>query len=125
MLKKISHIFLALLIAVTSMGLTISKHYCGSSFESVSINSTPETCCNGPCDLCHNETITIKLKDDFSITAYAFDFTQVASLLPAEVQLLLHEVPKITVSFILTPQTPLPLPLTVHQVLSNLQTFLL
>ncbi|MFA5419513.1 MAG: HYC_CC_PP family protein [Candidatus Aquicultor sp.] len=123
MLKKISHIFLALLIAVTSMGLTISKHYCGSSFESVSINSTPESCCDGPCDLCHNETITIKLKDDFSLTTFEFDFTQIATLVPAEIQLLLIKVPEITTNLIHTPQTPPPL--TVQRVLSNLQTFLL
>jgi hypothetical protein len=123
MLKKISHIFLALLIAFTSMGLTISTHYCGSTFESVSINSTPESCCEGPCNKCHNETITIKLQDDFSITSYEYQFTQVATLMPAEVQLLLNEVPEITPNYILNPQTPPPL--TVHQVLSNLQSFLL
>ncbi|MDP2721831.1 MAG: hypothetical protein Q8O72_03645 [Bacteroidales bacterium] len=121
MLKKISHIFLALLIAVTSMGLTISTHYCGSTFESVSINSTPESCCEGPCNKCHNETITIKLQDDFSISSHDFNFTQIATLLPAEIRLLLSETPEEASTFVIRRHTPPPL--TVQRVLSNLQTF--
>ena len=121
MLKKISHVFLALLVAVTSMGMTVSKHYCGSTYDSFSIYSTPESCCEGPCDQCHNETMTIKIKDDFSITSFDFNFTQVANLLPAEIQILHTETTEEASSFIISRHTPPPL--TVQRVLSNLQTF--
>ena len=121
MLKKISHILLSLLVAVTSMGMTVSKHYCGSTYDSFSIYSTPESCCEGPCDQCHNETMTIKIKDDFSITSFDFNFTRVANLLPAEIQTLHTEIPEMTSSFIISRHTPPPL--TVQRVLSNLQTF--
>ncbi|PIQ27001.1 MAG: hypothetical protein COW63_16805 [Bacteroidetes bacterium CG18_big_fil_WC_8_21_14_2_50_41_14] len=121
MLKKISHILLALLVAVTSMGMTVSKHYCGSTYASFSIYVTPESCCEGPCDQCHNETTTIKIKDDFSISSHEFNFTQIATLLPAEIQLLFSETPEVPSTFVIRRHTPPPL--TVQRVLSNLQTF--
>lgn len=65
--------------------------------------------------------MTIKIKDDFSITSFDFNFTQVANLLPAEIQLLPTETPEEISSFVISRHTPPPL--TVQRVLSNLQTF--
>ncbi|MCK4920773.1 MAG: hypothetical protein KAS71_06995, partial [Bacteroidales bacterium] len=76
MLRKASHIILALLIMLTTMSMTVFKHYCGTSLKSVSILLTPEHCCDIPSGCCHDETITVDIEDDFSVTSIIFDFNQ-------------------------------------------------
>ena len=44
MLKKATHIILALLILGTSMGLTINKHYCQNQLKGMSIFFEPPNC---------------------------------------------------------------------------------
>tara|TARA_R110002050_G_scaffold183855_2_gene317315 strand:+ start:2536 stop:2904 length:369 start_codon:yes stop_codon:yes gene_type:complete len=122
MLKKISHIMLISLILLTTMGMTVSKHYCGSSLESVGVLSTPEDCCKMPNECCHHESFTIKIQDDFSVTTHAFDFTQFAVVLPALVELVpvgATEKPS-SVSFLDAPPPP-----KIQTVLSRLQAYLL
>jgi hypothetical protein len=121
MLKKISHIILVSLILVTTMGMTVSKHYCGSSLESVGVLSTPDRCCEIPTGCCHDESFTIKVEDDFSVTSHAFDFTQFAVILPALIELnQIESTEKQSfVSFIVIP------PPKIQTVLSSLQTYLL
>lgn len=55
---------LALLVLVSSSGIEIHKHYCGSVLESVSILTSKRSCCedsaNMPAECCHNETEFIK-----------------------------------------------------------------
>jgi len=54
MIKKLTHIVLASLLLVTTMGLTVSKHYCHNSLVDVSFFSKAESCCDdGGC--CQNE----------------------------------------------------------------------
>jgi hypothetical protein len=122
MLKKISHIILVSFILLTTMGMTVSKHYCGSSLESVRVLSTPEHCCKIPNGCCHDESFTIKIEDDFSVTTHAFDFTQFAVVLPALVELTADEVPqnKLAVSLLDAPPPP-----KIQTVLSRLQAYLL
>ncbi len=66
MLKRISHITLSLLLLVSTMGMTVSKHFCGGSLVSVSVLGDDDSCCDmGNC--CHNETQVYQVKEDFSI----------------------------------------------------------
>lgn len=65
MLKKASHIFLSALLLISTMGMAVSKHYCGENLVSVSFYGEADSCC-GDSDCCHNENQNYKVKDDFS-----------------------------------------------------------
>jgi hypothetical protein len=66
MLKKVSHIFLSALLLISTMGMAVSKHYCGENLVSVSLFEVADSCC-GDTDCCHNENQSYKVKDDFSV----------------------------------------------------------
>ncbi len=68
MLKKFSHIILSVLLLVSTMGVTISKHYCGDSFISTSVFTEAESCC-GDSDCCHNDTSFYQLDEDYSLAS--------------------------------------------------------
>lgn len=65
MLKKASHILLALILLVSTMGMAVSKHYCGGNFVSVSIFKQAKSCCDMD-GCCKNENHFYQVKDDFS-----------------------------------------------------------
>jgi hypothetical protein len=65
MLKKFSHIILSSLLLVSTMGVVVSKHYCGGAFVSASIFHEAKSCCDAG-DCCHNEDSFFKVEDDFS-----------------------------------------------------------
>ena len=67
MLKKISHIILSVLLLITTMGMTVSRHYCKGDLYSVSISGTDNAsgCDMGNC--CHDEIQNIKITNDFSV----------------------------------------------------------
>ena len=67
MFKKFSHIIFSLLLLVSTMGLVISKHYCGGSFVSISLFTEAESCCEMD-GCCRNETDFYQVAEDFSIT---------------------------------------------------------
>lgn len=120
MLKKISHILFAVLMLVSTMGLTISKHYCGGNLKSVSIVTEAQSCCDIPTGCCHNENFTIKVEDDFSASSFTFDFTQLAVILPIVIQLLELDINNETHGFIAVNAPPPP---KIKTVLSDLQTY--
>ncbi|NQU35201.1 MAG: hypothetical protein HQ521_18400 [Bacteroidetes bacterium] len=122
MFKKISHILFALIILITSVGVTVSKHYCGSTLKSVSVIVAPEPCCEIPDGCCHDESITIKMENDFSVTSFFVDFTQLALELPAMVELIQDEYSGFEP---ITRFIHKPPPLTTQTVLSYLQSYLL
>jgi len=64
-IRKVSHIVLSLLLLVSTVGLVISKHYCGGEMISVSMYHEAESCCDMD-GCCQNETHTYQVKDDFS-----------------------------------------------------------
>lgn len=68
MLKKITHIVFATLLLLTTMGLMVSKHYCGGHMVSVSVFHQADTCC-GDSGCCNDETRFFQVKDDFSAPA--------------------------------------------------------
>ncbi len=65
MLKRVSHIFLSALLLISTMGMAVSKHYCGENLVSVSLFEEADSCC-GDTDCCHNENQNYVLKNDFS-----------------------------------------------------------
>ena len=62
---KISHISLAFLLLISTFGITINKHFCGNRMISASIFSDANSCCNGNCGKCHNESHNIRVTDAF------------------------------------------------------------
>ena len=122
MFRNISHITLATLILITSVGLNFSKHYCGSTLKSVSVIVAPEPCCEIPSGCCHDVTIKIKLEEDFSITTFFSDITQFALEIPDFVVLNQNE---LNIFEPITRFIHKPPPLPIQTVLSRLQTYLL
>ena len=53
----------------STMGFTVSKHYCGSRLVDVSINKEAQSCCSkeGTSKCCHNETHHFQVEDDFNM----------------------------------------------------------
>ena len=64
LIKKAGHIILSLILLITTAGMTVTEHYCGDNLVSVNVLTRPDACCNNS-DCCHNETVTVKLDDDF------------------------------------------------------------
>ena len=65
MLKKSIHILISILLLFATAGVSISAHYCGDKLRSVSLMSTPDSCCDDA-SCCHNETHFYQLDDDFT-----------------------------------------------------------
>lgn len=65
MLKRFSHISLSLLLLISTVGIGVSKHYCGDALVDIAFNEEAKSCCDdGAC--CSNETMVYQLNEDFS-----------------------------------------------------------
>lgn len=122
MLKKFSHIVLSTVLLISTMGVVISKHYCGDSFVSTSVFHEAKSCC-GDSDCCHNEDSFYQVKDDFSAPAV------LAAPILAELDILGHglfaallEEPVIAENLYFT-FTDSPPPPTIQKVLSLKQVY--
>ena len=69
MLRKLTHIMLALFLVVATMGVTFSMHYCHGELVSTSINKATKTCCDGNDGCCQNKTLHFKVKEDYTSPA--------------------------------------------------------
>nr|WP_321451417.1 hypothetical protein [uncultured Carboxylicivirga sp.] len=60
---------MALLLVTSTMGFTVSKHYCGAHLIDVKINKEAKSCCGdeGTCNSCHNETHHFQVENDFNM----------------------------------------------------------
>ncbi len=68
MIKKASHIFLSMLLFLSTTGLAISKHFCGGELISTALYVEADSCCDSD-DCCNNETEVFQLNEDFSVSA--------------------------------------------------------
>lgn len=64
-MREIFHIILALIFMVLTSGLTVNKHYSGGKLYAVSLYGEPDSCCEGLCDCCHNESDVYQITDNF------------------------------------------------------------
>ena len=118
MLRKSSHIILAALLMISTMGMAVSKHYCGDDLVSVSMFDEAETCC-GDMGCCRTENEFFQVKEDYS--------TPVVLTTPVLAEHLLKE------NFIATAEHQIfefsydesPHPLNIQTVLSLKQVYLL
>lgn len=72
MFKKIGHIILSVVLLISTMGMAVSKHYCGEHLVSVSLyeNANDDSCCDMD-NCCHNETKVYQVKENFSVPSIA------------------------------------------------------
>lgn len=124
MLQKFSHIVLASLLLVSTMGMAVSKHYCSGSLVSVSLFDEADACCDDT-GCCQTKNEFIQVTEDFSSPSI--------STIPvlAELTVLGHDLfdgldmtlPQTEIQN--TPFSISPLPPTVSEVLSLKQVYLL
>lgn len=124
MLRKSSHIIFSTLLLFTTVGLTISKHYCSGDLITASIFGEAESCC-GDSDCCHNETEVYQLQEDYSLVSVA-EVPQSAEFELLNFAILVYnfsvtENEKIEEFF----EFDLPPPPKIQTVLSQRQTYLL
>ena len=122
MFKKASHIVLSLLLLSSTMGLTISAHYCGENLKSISVVNDADSCCDIPDGCCHDESGTFRINDDFASSTFNFESRLIVSLtldytIPIIEELSAKYFPIST--FIEPPPHPL------KQVLSTIQVYIL
>ena len=127
MFRRITHLFLALLLMTSTVGFTVSKHYCGSELIEVSINSKAKPCCDdvGSSSCCHDEMAYFQLKEDFVSPVYieTQEMASIDILFPIVFIYLLEVQDHIdleTKSFAESPPPP-----TLQSKLSLLQTYLI
>lgn len=74
MLKKIIHIGVVVILLLSTMGVTMYKHYCEGSLMSESIGLPAKKCCNYSCKDCHNESKTYKITDNYEASNSSLTF---------------------------------------------------
>jgi len=81
MFRRITHIALSVLLLTATMGITVSKHYCGSRLVEVSINSEAIPCCTdmGVSGCCHDETELFQFDEDF-VSSGIFNIIQTVDI---------------------------------------------
>jgi len=124
MFKKIKYITLAILLVISTVGVTISKHYCSNELVSISIVSSADYCCDEPgSDCCHNEDTFVILKADFSapsiIITSIVELELFVSIYTAVTEILLDIVTSSNIEVVIKP------PLETHQFLAKIQAYLL
>jgi hypothetical protein len=66
MIKKLFHIIIALIMVLGTAGISLTHHYCGDLLVSTTIYGSDHSCCGEHCKKCHNESISIKISDNFT-----------------------------------------------------------
>ena len=116
------------MLLVATSGFSVTKHYCGNDLISVVLGTQAESCCDGPCDCCHDETQHFQVDDDFvsadmpqvQVKVLAAPFFQLTGLVEFEAGVFfrLDTNPEYT-------SLKLPVPAKAQSRISALQTFLL
>lgn len=122
MFRKVSHIVVSLLLLTSTMGLTLSAHYCGENLKSISFAGDSESCCDIPQGCCHDEAGTFRIDDDFDSMSLKFDTKLVASLIMAYSNPIFDELSARDFQIISFIEPPPP---TVLQLLSRIQVYVL
>ncbi|TKG94202.1 hypothetical protein EYV94_13015 [Puteibacter caeruleilacunae] len=126
MVKKASHIILTMLLLISTIGLAVSKHYCGGELISTAIFTEAESCCDSD-NCCNNQTEVFQFDEDYfvSVNQEIPETSQLDLLAIAVVVFNLH----ITTSLIATTQEfvvrDAPPPPKIQVALAQRQSYLL
>ena len=76
MARKLVNISLVLILLTGTIGLSISKHYCGGMLMAVAINSPADGCGDSemPMACCTDDTHLYAIDDDFQLNQQTFQF---------------------------------------------------
>lgn len=76
MTRKLINISLVLILLTATIGVSVSKHYCGGMLMEVAINSHADVCDSSgmPMDCCANDTQIFVLDEDFQLGQQSFEF---------------------------------------------------
>ena len=107
MIKKLGHIFIALLLLISTTGMTVRLHYCNNRLYDVGIFSNAANCCmdvvhehsqeaghhqhknknNQDCNSeshqkndCENDTVKVETVGNYVLSAFDFDFNSISFL---------------------------------------------
>ncbi len=123
MFKKTANIALSFMLLFSTVGLTVTKHYCGNSLVKITIFTKPAPCCQKD-GCCHNESSVFQFKANYflpdkitnsgglvtDIQSFAFAISNLnGQLNPGFTSLIPDESPP---------------PLSAHAILSLFQTYL-
>lgn len=70
MIRKTVNIFMSIVFLLTTLGFTVSMHYCGNELVDFSINFEIEACCDMEGGCCHNENEHFQLEEEFVSSVY-------------------------------------------------------
>lgn len=71
MFRKILNSIVIVALIIGTTGVSISKHYCGNTLVSVSLNHQDKGCgMKGNC--CHSETVLYKVTDNFAASHFEY-----------------------------------------------------
>nr|WP_321409253.1 hypothetical protein [uncultured Carboxylicivirga sp.] len=123
MIRKIAHILMTLILMTSTMGFTVSKHYCGTRLVDININKEAKSCCSneGTSNCCHNETHHFQVEDDFTMVMdleLSVPFNYIAPVIFLFSDIIVDE----TEDFVEITASPPPPPLGIR--LSFLQSYL-
>lgn len=119
--RKLFHTLMVVFLLASSTGVTFYEHYCSGELKEISINSVPDSCCDGSCNCCHNESVTVKIHDVFATTVFHFAFQLFGTTIPVA-QSLFNEQDKVSsqlISFV----TDSPPPLSGRSILTSICVF--
>jgi len=74
-LKKTIYILFALTFTVITLGFIVNKHYSGGKLFSVAFFGEPDSCCEGTCECCDEETVIVQFHADYTFSTETFEPT--------------------------------------------------
>lgn len=87
MIRKALHIMAAAAVVISTMGITINRHFCQDQLIDLALYATAESCCDvsneAPCDPqeglsqmdhCDDDSIVLEALEDFLGTSLAINF---------------------------------------------------
>lgn len=123
MFRKTINIIISTVFVISTIGFSLSKHYCGDLLVDFSINSKAETCnMGGGC--CHTDSEHFQLENDFIIQFSDIQFQELEIELPFLIaySISIQKINEQTTTNIDFKEIPPPIPVPKH--LSLLQTYL-
>jgi hypothetical protein len=122
MTKNFFHIAILVIMMVSTMGFTITKHYCSGDLIDLSIAGEVENCCDMEGDCCHNEQQTYQLEEDYT-TPVIFTQVDYIAFVIFEIPEFLIELQETTNTIIASNHGESPPPRDVLHFLADIQTY--
>jgi len=124
MLKQFTHIALVVFMLVSTIGFSITRHFCGGELVDVRIAKEVDSCCDMHDNCCHNESKAFQLDEEYNspvVIDYVDHFAFVVSEIPSFIfSISLNE--DLVASNHLIGEPP-PINGDVSQFLSNIQVY--